>query len=630
RLRERLPAAMIPAAIVPLAALPLLPNGKLDAAALPSPEAFAAAEGAAFAAPRTPSEELLAVLWSEVLGASRIGRHDDFFDLGGHSLRATQLVSRIRKAFRVELPLRDLFRAPTVALLAARLDELRRAGAGPAAPPLRARERAGLPGEPLPLSFAQSRLWFYDRLNPGSSVFNLPVAILFRGRLDVPALARTLGEIVDRHEVLRTTFRLADGEEPVQAIGEPWAVPLPTADLVALRTAGADRIEAETRRLLALEGARPFDLARGPLLRALLVRRGPDESVGLLNLHHIASDGWSTGVLVGEVAALYPALAAGRPSPLPELPIQYADFALWQRGWLAGETLAAEVAWWRERLAGAPERLEMPAGRPRPAALTYRGASVSRLAAQELGIALSALARRQGATPFMVAFAAGSLLVSWWTGERDLVIGTDVANRNRQETEGLIGFFVNQLALRVRLAPGSTFLDLLAEVREAALGAYAHQDLPFEQVVQALAPERSRAWSPLFQVKIDLHDTSALALELPGLEIGQLEVPRETAQLELILQVILGGDGRIRLAADFATDLFAPPAMARLLESFERLLGECTARPEAPLDELTAALTRAEREASLGEQRERRRARGAAFGGLRAGLADPDEARDAG
>ncbi len=355
-LRDRLPDYMVPGALVLLDGLPLTPNGKVDRRALPAPEA--AGDGA-YASPRTATEETLAGIWAEVLRVERVGVEDDFFALGGHSLLATRVVSRIREALGVEAPLRALFEAPTVARLAARVDDLLRAGDGVQLPPLAPAPRDG---SPLPLSFAQQRLWFIHQLDPRSSAYNMPSPLRLRGPLRPDVLERVLTELVRRHESLRTVFRSVEGE-PVQVIRPAGPAALPVVDL---RGPGGERREAAVKRLAAAEAGRPFDLARGPLLRATLLRAGEEEWALLFTVHHVVSDGWSMSVLVREISLLYRAFARGLPSPLPEPRLQYADYAVWQRGWLAGEALERQLAFWRERLKDAPPLLEIPTDRPRP------------------------------------------------------------------------------------------------------------------------------------------------------------------------------------------------------------------------------------------------------------------------
>ncbi|HZF12188.1 MAG TPA: amino acid adenylation domain-containing protein, partial [Thermoanaerobaculia bacterium] len=577
-LEAKLPAYMVPAVFVELDALPLTPNGKVDRRALAARPVVAA--GTAGSAPRTPAEELMAGLWAELLGRQAVGVDEDFFALGGHSLLATQLASRLRSVFGVELPLAAVFETPTVAGLAAEVEVRLAAREVPAAPPIRPMPQMLEP----PLSFAQQRLWFIHQLDPESPAYNVPAAIELTGRLDRAALAAALGEVVARHEVLRTTFPAVEGR-PVARVAAPGGFSLPLIDLQGLPE--EERAEA-VRRLGAEEAERPFDLARGPLLRAALLRPSAEEHVLLLDLHHIAFDGWSVGVLVRELAALYAAHAAsteGSPSPLPPLVVQYADFAAWQRDWLRGAVLDAQLGYWRERLAGAPAALALPTDRPRPAVRSGRGAVQPVRLPATLAGALAALARREAATLFMVLLAGWDALLFRLTGQTDLVVGSPVANRNHREIEELIGFFVNSLPLRVRLSPQDGFRALSGRVREAALGAYAHQDLPFERLVEELAPERNLQVTPLFQVSFGLQNTPRQALSLPGLRLTLLETPSSTAKFDWTLALAEEGE-EIAGALEYGRDLFDPTTIRRLLGDFERLLAGAVAEPDRPVEEL--------------------------------------------
>ncbi|HYN22261.1 MAG TPA: amino acid adenylation domain-containing protein, partial [Thermoanaerobaculia bacterium] len=435
-LRDRLPDYMVPAAFVLLPELPLIPSGKVDRKALPAPE-WQSAE-TSYVAPRTPVEEILARIWSDLLGLERIGAADQFFELGGHSLLATQVMSRLRVAFDVEMPLRDLFEAPTLADLAARVEAARRTGEGLLAPPL-VPIAPELRGESLPLSFAQQRLWFIDQLEPGSPLYNVPVTLRVAGLLDSRVLALCLGEIVRRHEALRTVFAAPEGL-PVQVIQPERPFELAVVDLSGLPEGEREGLAFT---LASEEAGRPFDLTRGPLVRGVLLRLAEEDHVAALTMHHIVSDGWSMGILVQEVTALYAAFAEGRPSPLPELPVQYTDFAVWQRSWLHGKILESEITFWRRQLAGLPPLLELPTDRPRPAVQSFRGATRPVRLPAELTREAQFLSRREGATLFMVLLAGFQALLARYSGQQDLAVGTPVAGRNRVETEGLIGFFVN-------------------------------------------------------------------------------------------------------------------------------------------------------------------------------------------
>ncbi|HVR09421.1 MAG TPA: amino acid adenylation domain-containing protein, partial [Thermoanaerobaculia bacterium] len=585
-LQRLLPEYMVPASFVVLSELPVNANGKLDVAALPAPEA--SRSGALYRPARTPVEEVLAALWQEVLGVERVGLDDGFFDLGGHSLLATQVMSRVRSSLGVDLPLRALFESPSVAGLAQKIEALRGQGRALQAPPLVPVARDG----ELPLSFAQQRLWFIDQLEPGSALYNISIPLRAWGALAAGALARALGEVVRRHEALRTVFAAAEGRAR-QVILQPAEFTLPVVDLSGLT---AERREEMARALAAAESARPFDLASGPLFRTALLRlaagvdagggaKGSAEHVVLLTLHHIVGDGWSLGVLMREVAALYEAFAAGRPSPLPELAVQYADFAVWQRGWMAGEVLESELAYWRERLAGAPPVLDLPADRVRPAVQSFRGAAHELALAPALASELAALARRSGATLFMTLLAGLQGLLARLSGQEDMTVGTPIAGRNRLETEELIGFFVNTLVMRADLSGRPSFAEHLARVRSETLSAYAHQDLPFERLVEELAPERSLAHAPLFKVMLELQNAPLGDLALAGLALSPFEQQTGTAKFDLTLRLRETAAGLAGLA-EYSRDLFDSTTVQRLTSQLERLLAAAAADPHSPVAEL--------------------------------------------
>ena len=579
-LKERMPEYMVPAAFLQLERMPLTGNGKLDRRALPAPSRGNL--GVAFVASRTPVEEMLINLWREMLGLEEVGAHDSFFDLGGHSLLATQLVSRVRETFGVELALLQLFEQPTVAELARHVEARLRAGSGSdaSAPPVGPQSREGA----LPLSFAQQRLWLADQLESGDYSYNVPVALRLSGNLDVPALARSLSELVRRHESLRTTFAEADGQ-PVQLIHPPAPLALEVQDLTGLDA--AER-EAEARRLATEEAQQPFDLSTGPLLRARLLRLAEHEHVLLFTMHHIVSDGWSIGVLVREVTQLYEAFLKGEESPLEELSIQYADFAVWQREWMSGEVLERELDYWRRQLAGAPPVLELPTDRPRPAVQNFRGASKSFVLGGDLNKALTRLSQSEGATRFMVLLGAFKALLHYYGKREEIVVGINVANRNRRETEALIGFFVNTLVLRTDLGDNPSFRELVRRVREVALGAYAHQDLPFEKLAGALQSGRDAGLSPLFRVKVEYDELTGM-IELPELRITPLEVGSEIIRSDLRLRLAEGADELLGSLV-YDRDLFDASTGSRMVEHYEMLLRRVAAEPETTLSELMQIL----------------------------------------
>ena len=572
-LAERLPEYMVPAAFVHLDALPVNPNGKLDRKALPAPEYTLDEE--TYVAPRTPVEEVLTGIWAEVLGLERVGVDESFFERGGHSLLATRVVSRVREVFGVELPLRVLFEGPTVAELAGRVEEMRRAGL-PVLPPVVPAERT----EP-PLSFAQERLWFIDRMEPGNPVYNLPFALRLRGALDVDALERSLGEIVRRHEALRTVFAEADGS-PVQVIAPFGGFALPVEDLSA--SSEADR-EAAARRRADDEARRAFDLAAGPLFRAALLRLGAEDHVLLLSMHHAVSDGWSMGVLYRELSSLYEAYREGRESPLPELGVQYADYAVWQREQLRGEALDRLISYWRERLAGAPELLELPTDRPRPAVQSYRGATVPVEFSAELLERLQALGRGEGATLYMVLLSAFQVLLSKYSGSEDVVVGSPNAGRTRKEIEELIGFFVNTLVLRTDLSGNPSFREVLRRTREVTLGAYEHQEVPFERLVAELRPERSLSHSPLFQVMFTLQNAGGGGGALPGLGVSEVDAEHASAKFDLSLTLAATPRG-LRGGLNYSTDLFERGTAERMVGQLARVLEQVAADADERLSQL--------------------------------------------
>jgi amino acid adenylation domain-containing protein/FkbM family methyltransferase len=575
-LRASLPEYMVPSAIVALAALPLSASGKIDRRALPAPEIVSAEDETIFGTVLTPTEEILAGIWSEVLRVGQIHARDNFFDLGGHSLLATQLISRIRAAFKIELPLRTPFEAPVLSELAARIDEAIRAEAGMPTPPLVRMER----GAEAPLSFAQQRLWFIEQLEPESALYDNALTVRLNGNLHKDALQRTFTEIVRRHEVLRTTFRTIKSV-PVQIVAEASSLHLPEIDLSELEFSEREPL---LLKLVRQDSAHAFDLTRGPLLRLTLIKLAAAEHVVLLTMHHIISDGWSMGVFVREVAVLYRAYYEGRESPLPELEVQYADFALWQKSWLHGDLLALQLHYWNEQLRDAT-LLELPTDRPRPALPTYRGGRHVFNIESQLSKQLHALSRHEGATLFMTLLAAFQVLLSRYSGQADIIVGTDIANRNRHEIESLIGFFVNQLVLRVEVKGEESFRGLLARVRELCLGAYAHQDVPFEKLVEEVQPERDLNRAPLFQVKLILQNAPGGQLELPELTLSRIGGDDPTAQFDLLLSMTESEQGLSGLWS-YSSDLFDRSTIVRLTKHLVQLLSAVVADITQPVEAL--------------------------------------------
>jgi amino acid adenylation domain-containing protein/FkbM family methyltransferase len=559
-LRQQLPDYMIPSAFVCLGQLPLTPNGKIDRRALPAPEFQREDSASARREPRTPVETALLDIWRDLLHLARPGIDDNFFELGGHSLLATQVLSRVRDIFEVEIPLRALFETPTAAGLATGIEAALSRNKSDGAPPISPVSRE----QELPLSFAQYRLWFLHQLQPDSPFYNISLAIRLTGTLDYQALERSFGELIRRHEALRTTFVSREGKPPVQLINDPQPFALAVEELAG------DASEEIARRAEA-DARRPFDLGRGPLLRVRVLRAGASEHVALLTMHHIISDGWSMGVLVSELATLYTAYASGGESPLQELPIQYADYAVWQRGWLTGEVLEEQLGYWRRQLEGAPPLLELPTDFPRPAIQTYEGGALRRRIPDPLVARLRELSHRQGATLYMTLLATFKVLLSRYSGEQDICVGTPIANRNRAAIEGLIGFFVNTLTLRTQVRGEESFLDLLGRVREVALGAYAHQDVPFEKLVEELHPTRDLSHAPLFQVMLVLQNAPREELVLPGLRLEAVEVERATEKFDLTLGLAEGPEG-LEATWTYNTQLFEEATVAQMASHFERLL----------------------------------------------------------
>jgi amino acid adenylation domain-containing protein/non-ribosomal peptide synthase protein (TIGR01720 family) len=573
QLVQKLPGYMIPADFVILESMPLTANGKINRKALPAPERRSEGE---YSARGRHVEEVVAGLFCELLLLQRVGAKDSFFELGGHSLLATRLVSQARRIFGVELPLRAVFEEPTVSALADRIEVLQRTANGIVLPPLKAQLR---PKE-IPLSFAQERLWVIEQFESLGATYNVPVALRLLGRLDVMALESAINQIVARHESLRTRCESREGR-PVQIVEPVVRLRLEVEDLSGL---GADRenaIEEAVRRF----AVRPFDLKRGPLVRAGLLRVDVDEHVAMLTMHHIVSDGWSMGILVEEVSELYTAYAIGRSASLAPLPLQYADYALWQRDWLREDTLERQLEYWTKCLEGAPPWLQLPTDRQRPAAQSFRGAQYPVALSRELSTQLSALARRGRATPFMLLLAAYNVLLSRWASQDDIVVGSPIANRRDVETENLIGFFVNTLALRTKIAPRESFQELVAAVREATISAYAHQDLPFERLVEALQPERDLSRQPIFQVGFALQNIRIRPLSLPGLELRPIEQDTFTSKFDLTLFLSETEDG-FHGSIEYSTDLFEAATIGRFVENFQCLLQQIARDPAKPVDEI--------------------------------------------
>jgi amino acid adenylation domain-containing protein len=567
-LRRSLPDYMVPSAVVLIGAWPLTPSGKIDRRALPAPDR----RGESYVAPRTPQEEILCSIFADVLSLERVGAEDDFFALGGHSLLATRLVSQVRTSFGVELPLRTLFEAPTVRLLAEHVSKADKVRA-----PLVRQPRP----ERIPLSYAQRRLWFIDQLEGSSAEYNMPQALRLRGRLDLQALQRAIDTIVERHESLRTHFAQIEGE-PVQIIEPPRAFELLLEDLSGLHE------EEQRNRALEImrrEWEEPFNLATGPVLRMKLIKASDSDHVLLRNFHHIVSDGWSQSVFNREFMLLYESFQQGRENPLPPLAIQYADFALWQRKWLDEDALAHHVDYWKKQLHGIPEQLELPRDRPRQVMQTYKADYCSATLSGHQVNAVKQLTQANQATLYMTLLSAFAVLLSGYSGQDDIVVGSPIANRREAQLEDLVGFFVNSLVMRVRLNPQQGFQELLAEVRKTALEAYQHQDVPFERLVEVLSPERSLNKTPIFQVVFALQNAPMGSQQLSGLEVERIAGDELLVRFDLELHVF-EFENEIGFYWLYNKGLFDHARMEQMARHYVKLLDEIVAAPGTPVHAL--------------------------------------------
>ncbi|MBP5971596.1 amino acid adenylation domain-containing protein [Brasilonema sp. CT11] len=580
-LKAKLPDYMMPQAFVILESLPLTPNGKVDRRALPTPDLHSEQKDK-YVAPRTPIEEMLAQIWTQVLKLEQVGVHDNFFELGGHSLLATQLLSRICNIFKVELPLRELFAKATIAELARSIGQLQQQNLEFSTPPILPRTK----NTQLPLSYAQQRLWFLDQLQSLGGTYNIPLTLRLVGTLNQAALEKSLIEIIHRHEALRTNFITVDGK-PSQVIQTQTNWTLSIIDWQNLPTLVLSEVEVSekeiaTQQLVQKQAIQAFNLANEPLVRATLVVLSETEHALLVFIHHIVCDGWSMGVFVQELVALYNAYSQDHSSPLALLPIQYADFAIWQRNWLQGDVLQSQLSYWQQQLADAPTLLSLPTDRPRGAVQTYHGAYQELALSKELSVALKQLSQKESCTLFMTLLATFQILLWRYSGQDDICIGTPIANRNRAEIEGLIGFFVNTLVLRTRLDGNPSFRQLLSRVREVALGAYAHQDLPFEMLVEALQPERNLSHNPIFQVWFNLQNLADTQLELFGLSVEPISMSQAASKFDLSLYVAEHEQG-ITLQLLYNADLFTSARMVEMVQQFHHLLNQIVVEPDSTI-----------------------------------------------
>ncbi|MEM1168725.1 MAG: amino acid adenylation domain-containing protein [Cyanobacteria bacterium P01_H01_bin.35] len=586
-LQGKLPDYMMPSAFVVLDALPLTPSGKVDRRALPAPDKSRPVLDVELVAPRNPTEEILVGIWSEVLSLNELGVLDNFFMLGGDSIGATQMISRVRDTFQIELSLHQLFESPTVAEFA----DLILGATRKQLAPIQVVPRDG----ELPLSFAEQRLWFLDQLQEGSTVYSGQEALRLLGSLSVEALEKAVQEIVRRHESLRTNYQAIDGS-PVRVIHPELDLKMGVVDLQQLPP--EEKLK-EVQRLGEVEIQQPFDLASDRLVRVTLLQLAVDDYVLLLTMHHIITDGWSTGVFSHELEVLYGAYVQGKPSPLPPLPIQYADFACWQRQHATAETLAPQLNYWKQQLAGAPPLLELPTDYPRKTVQTALGGKEFFELGVEFTKQLKDLSQELGVTLFMILFAAFSTLLYRYSGQEDILVGTPIANRNRSEIEGLIGFFVNTLVLRTQFEDNPSFIELLHQIRQTSLDAYAHQDLPFEQLVETLKPERSLSYTPIFQVIFALQNAPMKPLELPEVSFNWLQMESAKAKFDLTLSMEETEKGLIGYW-EYNRDLFEPATIRRAIRHFKTLLEAIATNPKTRISELPL-LTEVERHKLLVE-----------------------------
>jgi amino acid adenylation domain-containing protein len=602
-LKEKLPEHAIPSAFILLEKLPLTPSGKIDRQALLAPNLAKQNHKQTYLAPRTPIEEIIAGVWTQVLGSDRVSIDDNFFDRGGHSLLATQLISRLRNIFQIELPLRTIFEFPTVEGLAKFVTEFDRDRKDWQTPPIVPVPRNGN----LPLSYAQEGLWFVHQLNPDREVYNSPAAIRMTGSFNLVAFQDTLNEILQRHEILRTSFTVVEGQ-PVQVIIPNLTLKLPVVDLQHLPETERER---EVLRLADREAKLPFDLTEAPLLRVTLLKLSETEQVALFVMHHIVTDGWSIGILIRELSTLYQVFCSGQTTPksLPKPSLQYADFAHWQRQWLRGEVLERELSYWKKQLAGAPTtlNLEKIAGTTPSTNQTKECAVQTFSLPKELSEKIARLSSQEGVTLFMTLLASFQTLLYRYTKQEDIVVGTDVANRDRPELEEIMGFFVNLLVLRSDLSGNPTFRELLERVREVTLAAYDRQDFPFAKLVEALRPDRTASITPLFQVLFVLQNVPLPAFELSGLTVKVIELNAGIARFDLALFMEETEEGIVG-TWKYRTDLFNTEAIDRISNNLQTLLSSIIQNPDTRIDALEI-LSESEKQQQIAEKTQRDRSK---------------------
>jgi acyl carrier protein len=567
--KDVLPDHMIPSEFLIVDALPMTPNGKVDREALSRIRGLPAAFGHNFVSPRNSVEEKLHDIWSEVLQSKQIGIHDSFFELGGHSLTATQVLSRIRAHFGMEIAVREFFAQPTIAGLGEHIRQNTKKEIQTISPAPRDRD--------LPLSFGQQRLWFLYEFEGEGSHYNLMRAYRISGPFNIPVLEQALTEIVRRHESLRTTFPSEDGI-PKQSIAPPTPVKIKQFDLSHLEP---EQRAAQSQQFLQEETRRPFVLEQGPILRPSLIKLEKEDHIFLITIHHIATDFWSNWVINKELMVLYDAFLKDQPSPLPELPIQYADFALWQRQWMNGEIMEKLLSYWKRKLNETSE-LELPTDRPRPRVQNFAGKTQTETIDMSLRNKLQSLSENQGVTLFMTLFAAYQTLLHLLSGQCDITVGVPIANRNQLEIENLIGFFVNTLILRCDLSGDPSFRKLLSRVRETSLEAYAHQDLPFEKLVEKLKPKRTTNRTPFFQTMFVFQNSPVHPLELNGLVIKPIQLESGTGIFDLSLSIFVEREC-LQTSWNYRTDLFSDSTVIGWMNKFRSILERIVVDPDRSL-----------------------------------------------
>jgi hypothetical protein len=592
-----LPDYMVPAAYVRMERLPLTPNGKLDRKALPAPEQEAYAVRG-YEAPVGEIETKLAEVWAEVLKLEKVGRHDNFFNLGGHSLLVVRVVSRLQQVLSVEVAIRDLFVHPELANLAGHLHgaaHVKIADETKKIPPIGKvpRERA------IPLSFAQQRLWFLDQLEPGNRVYHIPAVLRLHGELNITVLSEAVNEIVRRHETLRTTFPSAEGN-PYQRISSPAPMPIKRIDL---RNVLPESREQSLHALTESEIEKPFDLAEGPLLRLAVYEMGEQHHVLCLTAHHIICDALSISIFIRELCELYNNFLEGRTSRLFELPLQYADVAVWEREWLRGEVLDEQVQYWRQKLEGCPQSLELPTDFPRPSGQSFDAKVHTITLSQELSLKFKELSQKLGATDFMTVMALMNVWLFRYTGQSDILVGTPVSNRTQVETEQLIGLFLNTLVFRTQIDADARFADLVNQVRANALEAYDHQGVPFEKLVDELNVVRDPGRNPLFQVMLNMASEFNDRLEFSGLLLGEWMQPSSLqARFDIHLNARPMNAG-LELSLTYNCALFQAATIDPMLKNLVELLRLVVDNPEIVISQLVARVLQFEQESTLTRKR---------------------------